>query len=512
MDWAYLTDPTEDNCLGMVNNSCMWPRGKVLGGSSTINANIYVRGHPSDYDSWESAGNQGWSYKDVLQYFKKAENLRASEVLESSDHQRYHGVEGLLSVSTFNNSQGAKLLEAYIKASEELGVKFNPDCNGESQLGITNLQGTLIDGRRCSAAKAYLSPVKDRTNLKVSKNSFVTKILIDKDTSKAYGVEMLDENGSKIKIKASKEIILSAGAINSPKILMLSGIGPKVHLEDIGIDVIKDLNVGENLQDHMLMTGVLMSFNYSKPVRSKTEEMFDYLLHSSGRLTNIGFLSSSIFINIFDDDEIPEIQFHQVDIDPNSKDDIEFLTTKSYNMKAEIANSYLEANKNRYLVLSMPTLLRPKSVGRILLNSKNPEEKPRIISGYLTHEDDVKVFVKSIEFVEKLAKSKALKPFDARLEKIDIPACREFEFPSEKYWRCSLKHMVSTTYHPTSTCKMGPPSDPSAVVDSRLKVHGVQGLRVVDASVMPNIVSGNTNAPSIMIGERASDFIKADWS
>lgn len=512
VDWAYLTDPEEDNCLGMVNNSCKWPRGKVLGGSSTINANIYVRGHPADYDSWESAGNQGWSYKDVLHYFKKAENLRAPEVLETPDHHRWHGLEGLLSVSTFNNSQGGKLLEGYIKAAEELGLNFNPDCNGESLLGVTNLQGTLRDGRRCSSAKAYLSPIKDRAHFKLCKNSFVTKVLINKQTSKAYGVELVDENGSRIKVKASKEIILSAGAINSPKLLMLSGIGPKEHLEKIGIDVINNLKVGENLQDHMLMTGVLLSFNFSKTVRSKSEEMFDFLLHSSGRFTNIGLLSLAFFINALDDDDIPEIQFHQVDIDPNSKDDIEFLTTQSYNMKKEIANSYLEANKDRYLVLSMPTLMRPKSKGRILLNSKNPEENPRIITGYLTHEDDIKIFLKGIEFAEKLAKSKALEAFDARLERIDIPACREFEFPSELYWRCSLKHMVSTTYHPTSTCKMGPSSDPEAVVDSRLRLHGVGGLRVVDASIMPNIVSGNTNAPSIMIGERAADLIKQDWS
>ncbi|XP_046676579.1 glucose dehydrogenase [FAD, quinone]-like [Homalodisca vitripennis] len=511
IDWVYKTDPEEENCLGMVNNSCSWPRGKVLGGCSTINANLYVRGNPRDYDSWVKDGNYGWGYKDVLKYFKKSENLKAPEVLSSRNYDLYHGVGGMLSVSTYNNSELKDLLHVYAGGMEELGYKVHTDCNGESQLGFVSLQGTLVGGKRCSAAKAFLSPAKDRKNLKVSKHTLVTRIIIDKDSLIATGVEFINARGEKVMAKARKEIVLSAGAINSPQLLMLSGIGPQNDLNHVGIDVIKDLKVGENLQDHMLMTGVLLSFNYSQPEKSPEEDMFDYLIMSSGRYTNIGLLSSSMFIDV-DGDDNPDIQFHNINIDQNHEEDIKVLTMKSYNMRREIAQSYIDANKNRHIVLTMPTLLRQKSRGRVSLRSSDPKDKPKIISGYLTHEDDIKVFLKSIEFVENLVKTEAMKSLDARLHKIELPDCRHFDFPSESYWRCCLKHLVSTTYHPTSTCKMGPVGDPDAVVDPRLRVHGVKSLRVADASIMPKIVSGNTNAPTIMIGERAAEFIKEDWS
>uniref|UniRef100_A0A1B6HV98 Glucose-methanol-choline oxidoreductase N-terminal domain-containing protein n=1 Tax=Homalodisca liturata TaxID=320908 RepID=A0A1B6HV98_9HEMI len=394
---------------------------------------------------------------------------------------------------------------------EELGYKFNSDCNGESQLGFVSLQGTIIDGKRCSSAKAFLSPAKDRENLKVSKHSLVTRIIIDEATLTATGVEFINSRGETVVVRARKEIIVSAGAINSPQLLMLSGIGPENELTNLGIKVLKDLKVGENLQDHMLMTGILISVNYTKPIKSAEEKMFEYLMSSSGRYSNMGFLSTSMFIDV-DGDDYPDVQFHNIDCDHDSEDEVERLVITSYYIDREIAQAYIEANKNRHIVLTMPTLMRQKSRGRVCLNSSDPQDQPKIICGYLTHEDDINVFLKAIEFVENLINTKAMKSMDARLHRIDIPDCSHHDFPSEAYWRCSLKYMVTTTYHPTSTCKMGPSGDPDAVVDPRLRVHGIKCLRVADASIMPNIVTGNTNAPSIMIGERAADFIKEDCS
>lgn len=511
IDWKYQTDPDEDNCLGMVDNRCKWPRGKVLGGSSTINGNLYVRGHPKDYDAWEEAGNIGWGYKDVLKYFKKSENLRDETLKKLPNSDFYHGTGGMLQVSYFNNSELKELLDAYAYGAKELGYAINPDCNGETMLGFTNLQVTAIDGKRCSAAKAFLSPARKRKNLKVAKHSLVTKILIDETNLEAFGIEFINKKGITVNVKAKNEIIVSGGSINSAQLLMLSGIGPKKHLQDFDIKVLKDLPVGENLQDHMMMTGVVVTFNYSMSVKGLVGDMFDFLLGPSGRLVHIGLLTGSTFINTEEKDDLPEIQFHLVDIDQNNDNSIKTFIYSS-NIKEEIGKSYFDANKNRHTVMTMPTLLRPKSRGQILLASKDPRDSPKIITGYLTHKDDIENYLKAIEFVENLVNTAPMRAHDAKVHKIDIPGCRQFEYPSKSYWTCSLKHLVATTYHPTTTCKMGPSSDPSTVVDPRLRVHGVKRLRVADASIMPNIVSGNTNAPVIMIGEKAADFIKEDWT
>lgn len=510
IDWKYKTDSEEDNCLGMVDNRCKWPRGKVLGGTSTINGNLYVRGHPKDYNAWEEAGNTGWGYKEVLKYFKKSENLRAEKVKKLPNSGLYHGTGGMLQVSLFNNTELKGLLDAYAFGAKELGYAINPDCNGEAMLGFTNLQVTAVDGKRCSTAKAFLSPARKRKNLKVAKHSLATKILIDETSLTANGIEFINKNGKTIVVKAKNEIIISGGSINSAQLLMLSGIGPKQHLRDFDINVLKDLPVGENLQDHMLMLGLVVTFNFSKPVKGPIEDMFDYLSGPSGRLAHFGLLSGSTFINTEINDDLPEIQFHLLDIDQNNEDGVKAFITAS-NIKEEIGQSYIDANKNRYTVMTMPTLLRPKSRGRIMLESKDPRDSPKIIAGYLTHKDDIDNYLKAIEFVEKLVKTVPMRAFDAKVQKLDIPGCSQFEYPSKSYWTCSLKHLVATTYHPTTTCKMGPSSDPSTVVDPRLRVHGVKRLRVVDASIMPNIVSGNTNAPTIMIGEKAADLIKEDW-
>lgn len=512
VDWQYKTDPEEDNCLGMIDRSCNWPRGKVLGGSSSINANLYVRGSPKDYEAWAAAGNEGWDYESVLEYFKKSENLKAEEVLNLPNHKKHHGQNGYLNVDNWRNYHINDIVEGFGKGMEELGYKINLDVNGDSQLGFVKLQGTTIKGRRHSTAKAFLNPIKDRSNLKIAKNSLVTEILIDMSSKTANGIKFLDQRGKTIQVKAKKEVIISAGAINSPQLLMLSGIGPKQHLEELGIPVVQNLPVGENLQDHMLMTGLAFSYNYSRPIKSFPEYMYDFLMNESSRLSGLGMLSYSCFINTIDNkDNFPDIQTHHFDFDAGDVMSVANIVEK-FGYTPEIGKLYYEINAKRFMTMVMPTLLRPVSKGKILLRSKNPEEKVKIISGYFVdNNEDLETYLRAIDFVSKLAKTEGMKKLDTRFHEILVPACKKYPVASRDFRICTLKHLTATTYHPTSTCKMGPSEDPASVVDPALRVIGLKNLRVADASIMPNIVSGNTNAPVIMIGEKAADLIKADW-
>uniref|UniRef100_A0A1B6EWM9 Glucose-methanol-choline oxidoreductase N-terminal domain-containing protein n=1 Tax=Cuerna arida TaxID=1464854 RepID=A0A1B6EWM9_9HEMI len=511
LDWQYQTDSEGDNCLGMVNNSCYWPRGKVLGGSSTINGNIYVRGNPRDFNQWAAEGNFGWDYESILPYFKKSEDIKAKEVLSNFNYTKYHGDNGYLSIDTWSDHGIKGIVDAFSGGMKELGYEVNNDCNGESQMGFVKMQGTIVSGKRFSTAKAFLNPVKNRTNLKVSKNSLATKLLIHRNLKAAYGVKYLDSQGNEIQVRVKKEVIVSAGAINSPQLLMLSGIGPKEHLENLGIEVIQDLPVGENLQDHLLMAGLLFSYNYTRDIKPLTDYMYEFLTTNSSRLSSIGTLGYAPFINTRDHSStIPDIQIHQYDFDINATFVLEHLV-KAFGIRDEIGKLYHEVNAKRLISFVMPTLLKPVSRGRILLKSTDPNNKPEIISGYLSSDDDMQSFLRATDFISKLAETESLKKLDTKLHEIAPPACETHPISSEEFRKCALRHLTTTCYHPTSTCKMGPTSDPSAVVNPQLQVKGMKYLRVADASVMPTIVRGNTNAATIMIGEKAADLIKADW-
>ncbi|XP_054290845.1 glucose dehydrogenase [FAD, quinone]-like [Macrosteles quadrilineatus] len=511
-DWQYQTEPEENNCLAMVNNSCNWPRGKVLGGSSTINGMIYVRGNKEDYNGWARAGNEGWDYESVLKYFKKSENIEAEEVLRHDNYKYYHDEGGYLTIGSFKNDSIEDLLKVYGAGMEELGYKLNYDCNGESQRGFVKLQGTIIGGKRCSTAKAFLKGFNNRKHLKVSRNSLATKILFDYQSKTAQGVKFLNNNNKEITVKAKKEVIISAGAINSPQLLMLSGIGPKQHLEELGIDVIEDLPVGQNLQDHMLMAGLLFSYNFSRPRQRLTDHMYEYLMSpSSSQLSSIGMLSYSGFINTVDtDSNIPDIQTYHYDIDVNNTSSLTNALAM-FGIRDDIIKLFLDINSKRFVTPVMPTLLKPHSRGRILLRSKNPEDKVKIVTNFLTDARDIETLLRATEFLSNLASTKAMKSLDTKFHEIVAPACSKYVVSSRDFRICSLKHFVTTCYHPTSTCKMGPADDPTSVVNPQLQVKGVRHLRVADASIMPDIVRGNTNAPSIMIGEKAADLVKQHW-
>ena len=467
-DYDYNTTPQAN----MKGRELYLPRGKTLGGSSSINAMIYIRGNRQDYDEWNALGNEGWSYDEVLPYFKKAEN---QEVIRNE----YHGQGGPLNVA--NRKYTNPLSDIFVKAAQELDYNFNPDFNGAQQEGFGYYQVTQKNGARCSAAVAYLHPVATRKNLTIAVNAQVERILIENE--RVSGV-IYHQNGKKHEVFANKEVLLSAGSYNSPQILMLSGIGDEKELKKHGIPVEKHLpGVGKNLQDHLVYFTIFNS-SYKDSLDSAenfpviVKNLFNYLVFKKGPFTsNIG--EAGGFVKSSPDQPTVDIQIH---FGPNYYVDHGFKNPES-------GNGYSIGGK----------VLNPTSKGSVTLSSSDFRANPVIDHNYLSTDDDVKRSIWGYKLVEKIGLTEAFKPY--RLGYY-IP---EEALTDDSAIEDLIRETGETLYHPTSTCKMG--TDEMAVVDSELRVHGLTGLRVVDASVMPNVTRGNTNAPTIMIAEKASDMI-----
>ena len=477
VNWLYTTEPDP----GTGGRQHVWPRGKVLGGSSSINAMLYVRGQQADYDGWRQLGCEGWAWDDVLPWFRKSENQERG----GSD---LHATGGPLNVSDMRD--GNVISDALIDACDQAGIPRYDDLNGKDQEGATWYQVTQKNGARCSAAVAYLHPAMKRANLRVETNALASRVTFE--GKRATGVEFV-QNGVKRVAKARAEVILAGGAINSPQLLQLSGVGAGELLRQHGVAVVADVaGVGENLQDHYL-TGVRYRLKAGAPsinAMSKggrlAAEALKYVLFRKGLLT-LSAAHVAAFCKSRPDLAGPDIQFH---ILPATMD-LEKLFNEQ-KMELEDAPGMTIA----------PCQLRPESRVHIRIKSANPADYPAIFANYLSDPLDQEVAIAGLKWARKIGEQPAIAQY------VDHEMNPGPGFETDEMLLEYARASGSTLYHPVGTCAMG--SGPMAVVDARLRVRGVEGLRVVDASIMPRLVSGNTNAPTIMIGEKGAAMILQD--
>jgi choline dehydrogenase-like flavoprotein len=458
LDWDYLTEP-EPHADG---RQVYIPRGRVLGGSSSINAMVYIRGNRADYDGWADRGLDGWSYDDVLPYFKRAEdNERGAN--------EYHGVGGPVAVSDSRSRN--PIMDAFVEAAVDAGIDANPDFNGAEQDGVGLYQVTCRNGMRCSASAAYLHPIEGRENLEIRTGALATRILFE--GGRAVGVEALVDGEPNV-FRVSREVIVSGGAYNSPQLLMLSGIGPAEHLRALGIEVRHDLPVGDNLQDH---PSVGFTYTTDEPVslfQADTEENLVAFMQGQGPLTS-NVAEAGLFWRSRDDLPAPDIQFHAAPA-------------------MFIEEGLVDPPGHGYTF--GPCLVAPRSVGELRLASKDPAAKPSIRHNYLADPADVAALVAGLKLTARIGDASPLAG-RYRTGTYEPPASL-----SDDDLAAYAREKAQTLYHPVGTCAMG------SVVDDELRVLGVEALRVVDASVMPTVPRGNTNAPTIMVAERAADLIR----
>ncbi len=474
VNWGFKTVPQ-----AQVNNREMhYPQGRTLGGSTSINAMIYIRGHKADYDEWRNLGNEGWGYDNVLPYFKKAEsNERFAD--------EFHGHDGPLNVA--DQTQHNILTRAFVRSAQEADIPYTPDHNGAQQEGVSYYQVTQRNVRRESAATAYLKPARNRKNLTVITRATASRVLME--SNRAVGIEYFHNKKEKRSLYANREVVLSGGAANSPKLLLLSGIGPADELKALGIDVVHNLpGVGKNFQDHM---DVYIAAECSQPVSYNGEDRWhkaimhgiQYLLYKTGPVTAcVAEAGCFVYSKEFSGEDVrsPDIQIHC--------------------LPAYVVDHGRKRIKGHGITINTCNL-RPKSIGSVTLRSANPLDSPAIDPNFLDDPYDWKISIAGFKWGRKILSSPSFKPY---IKRELMPG---IESQSDEEIKDYIRKWSKTDYHPVGSCKMG--SDDMAVVDTQLRVHGINGLRVIDASIMPTLISGNTQAPSIMVGEKGAAIIKS---
>ncbi|KAL4231300.1 hypothetical protein ACF0H5_008880 [Mactra antiquata] len=491
--WQYYTEPQKHAFQGMKENRGLLPRGRVLGGTSSINGMQLTRGSPFDFDEWEAAGCDGWGFNDVLKYFLRAENIDIDEYDSSSYHSKGGPITNTYSYRT-------ELSDVYLKAGKELGYPII-DYNGKGQYGFSTGQKSIRNGVRSSTGLEYIGNAEYKDNLHVSLNSLVTKInIVDKQAVGVYFIK----DGKKHYVKCNKEIIVSGGTINSPQILMLSGIGPRDHLTQLGIPVHADLPVGKNLQDHqmlLLKTKINKPISINPGVLGSLWNQFRYKFFKTGPYTTNG-LEGTAFMHL-DKTKVgktyPDIQLIFISF---------LLRENILNMKQEYAEEVFVSDDNAHGFMVTVCTTHPKSIGSITLRSTDPFDFPKINPAFYTDERDIDTMLEGVRVFEQLMGTKAFKELGVNLDDTKYNFCSDYTLRSDDYWKCVIRYVSSSMFHLTSTCKMGTRDNPTAVVDPQLRVIGIKGLRVADASIFPNVTSGNTNNPTIMVGEKAADMIR----
>lgn len=446
---------------------------------------MYTRGSPKIYDGWESLGNTGWNYKEVLHYFKKSENN--TQPRDKIDPE-YHGFEGPMTVGGFTYSP--PLAQDILTGAQELGYKIR-DVNGRHQTGFTMASVMVQDGVRASPSRMYLRPAIGRKNLRVLIHSYAVKIDFNKLGNKAIGIQYRDKWGNLRKLRARKEIILSGGVIGSPQLLLLSGVGPKRDLQKLNINVVKDLAVGENVHHHF---GVGCTVKMKRPTDSSftTSAFLEYIAKRTGPFSSTGLTQVTAFLeSSYTEKNLPDLQLY-----------LDAFSTRC---------SQFESESNISTIALRPVYLLSKCRGYIKLRSADPYDKPEIQPNYLCDNNEINALIEAIRTLQNLMNTKNLKKSIMQFDAETRDACKYLRRDSDEYWRCLIRQYTLAENHHAGSCKMGPASDPNAVVDPQLRVYGIPNLRVIDASIMPTPINCNTIAPVIMIAEKGADMIKKDW-
>lgn len=464
---------------------------------------MYMRGNPEDYDNWEALGNKGWNSREALKYFIKSEDYvddsTKAEINRRwvEDPENLHGEGGYLTVQRFPYQP--PISETILEGARELGYKIKDSLNDYNQTGFTIAHATVRNGQRLSVARAFLYPVICRTNLNIVPYAYVTRVILDSTGKWAVGVEYY-KSSHLHKIFARKEIILSAGTIQTPQLLLLSGIGPREDLEKLGIQVKHDIHgVGKNLKNHVSFTIPMEVTGKKSETQMTDDDVWQYMNSRKGPMscTGLSQVTGFVHLNVSDDNfAVPDTQIFFGGFMSNC------TKTGKRSEEGKEGKEYFEI---------LPTVLHPLSTGQITLRSSDPFVPPKIFAHYLSSFSDVKLLIAGVRFAQRLCNTTQFQEAGIRFKDRNSPYCSRFIFDTNLYWECMIRHYTNPENHQVGTAKMGPETDTEAVVDPQLRVYGIQNLRVIDASIMPTVPTGNLNAPVIMVAEKGSDLVKDTW-